>query len=847
MKGEAGEVLGTGQRNVIRRPRLTRLLDDASARVILLIAPAGYGKTTLAREWLNERPHVWYRGNTATGDVAALGLGLAEACSAIIPRAADRLKTRLRFSRAPSNEVERLADLLVEDLRNWPGEAWLAFDDYHFACDSDPAERFIEHLLFRSEIRLIVASRSRPRWATARRVIYGEVVQIGRTLLAMDQQEALQTLQAREATEVDGLLSIADGWPALLGLAAVAAPVDFPGAAVPDELFAYFAEELYSEASPTVQRALRKLALAPYVDFEIAEAVLGDGAMELVAIGVELGFLGTGSQNRFEFHPLLKLFLTSKFHPRRDDPTGALIANLANILMTRRDWDATFALAAQFGDTEILSRLLQAAVAQMLDQARLPTLMQWLETTAARGFDSPLMDLTDAELAFRRGELQRAEAVACQAARRLEAEDSPTSRAFWIAGMSAHLTYRDETSLEHFRSAHSSSLNDEDLRQALWGQFIATESLERKEEAAELLRRYIDLSGSSVDELLRIATAQFRMAQLAGSITATLEQQRSLVHLATKSRDHFIRSSFLNTYVALLVIAGEYENALREGTNEIDFVMDTALDFALPFAHLLVAGAQLGLRRFGECKASLRACERTTFENDFITCNMALVHARLRLATHQLDEALEVLDRANESAVRCKAMLPEFLVWSSFTQGVVGHIREAVKLADDAEQLSNRIEVAALLPWIRTAIALRGGGNAERQARQAFRVTLQSGNIDAFVTVYRACPQILKALASNSSNLVPLKRILGRAYDHALAESVGLPMQPNFRAAGPSLLKVRQQEVIELVSQGLTNKEIGRTLFITEATVKVHVRKICQKFGVRSRTEAAMRAAELSG
>ena len=40
----------TRRRRVIERPRLTRLLDASQGRIKMLVAPAGYGKTTLARQ-----------------------------------------------------------------------------------------------------------------------------------------------------------------------------------------------------------------------------------------------------------------------------------------------------------------------------------------------------------------------------------------------------------------------------------------------------------------------------------------------------------------------------------------------------------------------------------------------------------------------------------------------------------------------------------------------------------------------------------------------------------------------------------------------------------------------------
>ena len=50
-----------------------------------------------------------------------------------------------------------------------------------------------------------------------------------------------------------------------------------------------------------------------------------------------------------------------------------------------------------------------------------------------------------------------------------------------------------------------------------------------------------------------------------------------------------------------------------------------------------------------------------------------------------------------------------------------------------------------------------------------------------------------------------------------------------------------------LLCQGLSNKDIGRSLFISDVTVKVHLRHIYRKLGVRTRLEAVARAGKPSG
>src|SRR5438876_1184595 len=154
------------------RPRLTSVLDAANAQAVVLCAPAGYGKTVLARQWLEGRPGTW--------------------CT-------------------PAGGAEAIAHAAADSA------AWLAIEDYHLLAESVDAD--VERLLSLTPLRLLVTTRRRPGWATARRVLYGNVVELGREELALTPGET-SALVGACVPGLRELVSSAEGWPAVVALAA---------------------------------------------------------------------------------------------------------------------------------------------------------------------------------------------------------------------------------------------------------------------------------------------------------------------------------------------------------------------------------------------------------------------------------------------------------------------------------------------------------------------------------------------------------------------------------------------------------------------------------------------------
>ncbi len=81
----------------------------------------------------------------------------------------------------------------------------------------------------------------------------------------------------------------------------------------------------------------------------------------------------------------------------------------------------------------------------------------------------------------------------------------------------------------------------------------------------------------------------------------------------------------------------------------------------------------------------------------------------------------------------------------------------------------------------------------------------------------------------------------GSLFDSALKNRVvrGLaePVRPDPRVA---MLTVQERKVLNLIGQGMTNRQIGQELFLAEKTVKNYVSSLLAKLGFERRTQAAV-------
>jgi LuxR family maltose regulon positive regulatory protein len=822
MTGLQKQPTTAANRHIIERPRLTRLLDETTARVILLIAPAGYGKTVLARQWCEPRAHAWVQATPAHADVAAVVGAIAKGVDSVVAADSAAVLRYVSGSTNPVEELETLAAAQGEVLRDWPTSSWLVIDEYEWLRSSQASEKYIRLLIESAPLlRLIVTSRINPAWASARGRVYGDFFIVDRRLLTMNNEEAHRVLANASPSTTDVLVRAAAGWPAVLGLAATGSTSD-PPSVVPQMLYEFLAEELFFRSSAELQRVLPKLALAPYVTAELATAICGKEAEHLLDEASDAGYFTTYTETR-SFHPLLKDFLLTKL--RDDEEAVRLTSELVDLYVERREWDNAFHVIAHKPKPEMLVSLIECAHEALLRSGRTVTLHEWVTSAQRLGAQDAVLALAIAEIAAREGRTLEAERHAIFVAHNPEPRHQ--FRARCLAGRAAHLDNREAAALRHFRAAEALAADDQELQEARWGALLCATGLVDTHELQRALDDFLAYEPRTADDVLRAANARLSTAAILGDPEHAANEGLEVAQLI-RDANPVVAASFLNALGRMLSLFGRYTEALAITEEAQALADDRGLAFSHPHVYLAQAIALLGLGSFDLAKRKLDAAERIAEEiqDRHNLVDIRTVRARLSLSRRHYAEAVE-LTRAPAHGVT-RAMEAELQATRALALMCAGDIGEAQATLMELTQLDSLPEAAGLTLAAEAVRAARL--NDESALLSNLQKLYNLGVVDALVVARRASRHLDGALKAES--LDQRTRLLRKA-----------PV-PREESALGSLTR-REREVLGLLGLGYTNKEIASKLVIAEVTAKVHVRNILRKLRLRSRTEAAVFATKI--
>jgi LuxR family maltose regulon positive regulatory protein len=821
--------------HIIERPRLiAQLAEGGGARVSVLAAPAGYGKTTLARQWSQRQtgPVAWYRTTRASGDVALLAVQLDDLLASLapeLPREPEKVATIASVNPSP----QPLGRAILRTFETLPRDILLIVDEWEAAA-TDEAEELLSMLVEGLDIRFLITTRARPDWFTPRLEVYGEGLEIGVDELTMTDAEAALVLNSVGAVAGRArLMRTAEGWPAVLGLAALSGDVDFTSSRLLSHtLYDFLASELLASAAEETQVALMLLAVASITEVEVARLVLGANADDVLEDAVARGLVSITDQKSLSLHPLLRELLIGRF-----GEVGAEMRE-ARLLQARRlfdlsRWDEALSVAEVASDAVFASEALGAALDDLLAAGRTNSLQRWVAAARSSGAEGGLIDYAESEALLRANELDQALTLATQAAGSLEGD--LVARAHLVAGRATHLSDRWQMAEEHADSATKLALSKETRDGALWLHFVVGYTCE----AAGLrdrLERFERGVRPSIQQSLSMASAELSLAELDGNLDRALDRARSALSIANEGVDPFALTGLLSMYSYALILTCRYEESLKQIEVLLKVAEDCGLEFPVPYAQAYRAKALVGLGKFTAAARTLSLLERYMEDEpgSYFRGSVPVQRARLYASVGDLKRASEVLSLGPHEGLN-RAGRGEFVGWQALFHAIAGDTDQARAAAAEARLASRSLEVAALWLLAEGIVALAAEDRAVSAARLS--VVISNGVWDPVVIALRAAPGLGEFVAAQPEWRGWLQRVLSASSDTSLAKRLGLGVPRAARRA--SNLSPRETEVHELLAQGLTNEEIARLLYISLSTTKVHVKHIYEKLGVRSRLEAA--------
>ncbi len=827
----------------LARPRLTGVLDAAATGAIVLVsAPAGYGKTLLLAEWVAHRPErtAWVTLDADDNDDHHFWVAVLTAMTTCRAVPTDSPLHVLAPPAVPSRDPAFLA-AFVDATQALPVAVTLVLDDVHELVHPDPLHGLAGLVRDRPDrLQIVLATRLDPPVRLDRIRLAGLLLEVRAADLAFAAAEAGGVFAATEialdTAQLDLLLDRTGGWAAGLRLAALAIAdtadreaflVDLVGngRAISD----YLVGEILSGLPADVLDVLSTVSLCEDLSAPLAVAVAGREDAGDVLAGLErtASLVTSYGEGRrwFRVHPLLRAQLRADLLRRRPDLAAAAHDRAARWLSAADDPRAALRHARLSGDTDLLARILAMHGAELATTGRHEAVRLAVATLAPEQLrHDPQLALVGALAWLEVGQLGEADRLLADALAAWPATPGAelqatrglvTARRAWLgttwvdaepsAGEHGAAAVIAQRALDHaVRDRHA---------------YLAA----RATTAAAVVQGLI----GDVGRMVALAEQSVRIAPVEG-------WRNTVSHAWTE---------FLIGFGALL--QARPRDCLRSlsAVDEIGEAMRSAagedISGIIPVLASVRAAARFDL---GNRRAVLDEL-RTARENA----------ARGRALDQQAHTVMALLEHDVASRLGRRTQARAVLGWAEETLGATGDVRylRARGLVDISRHEAAREHLRPLLdgsvpPAVRwtlvegwlleCAVAVRtGGGTRARWALlHALATARDTGVLRPLVA---APPEVATLMAEQVGSL---------GEDQPLARDVLARRRERVADCPSEPLTEREHAVLDMLPTLLSLEEIADELAVTVNTVKTHVRAVYAKLGVGTRRDA-VDAARRSG
>jgi ATP/maltotriose-dependent transcriptional regulator MalT/DNA-binding SARP family transcriptional activator len=368
-----------------------RLLDWLGAkihhRVILVLADAGYGKTTLLADFSRRTrlKTLWYRLDEDDRDWIAFLNHLVAAGREHDPGFAPRTAAILGDVAVGRPTRDAAIEVFLRELPLIADQgAVLILDDFHLVDDSPDVRLIARELVAKAPDRLsiVFVSRRQPTIPLARLRAAGEVAEIGTDELRFDATETARLFSETYGRELEpdvlaDVTARTEGWAASLQLVQAALRDRSPAeirrfvrglSGADQELYDYLAEEVVGELPDDLQQFLMRTSILQMVTADLASVVTGLEAAEVLRLtqaAERLTLLtrpARATRGPQRYHPLVREFLEARLRSAEGSQHTADLHQLAAKAVASSDWRLAAYHFGQAGDGGAVVNIIASAI-----------------------------------------------------------------------------------------------------------------------------------------------------------------------------------------------------------------------------------------------------------------------------------------------------------------------------------------------------------------------------------------------------------------------------------------------------------------------------------------------------